>query len=449
MKIPKEPPDIKKILSNKDMRKELLSYLEREDVNKYINQMNQRYLYWDEFTYRPRPKKTKKDLLWALIKFTRNLDIDTIELSKIKNFKFKYKVLPRFLEKLHEFDLNMGGTMASSSIVPDEEKERFLISSLMEEAIASSQLEGAATTRKVAKDMLRTSRKPRNKSELMILNNYMTIKKIIEMIDKKITPKLILDIHASITKDTLRDSAFEGRFRDTNEVAVVDPTSGLVYYKPPDYKHINQLVKDLCAFINNDSPKRFMHPIIKASIIHFFIGYIHPFIDGNGRTARAIFYWYLLSKGYWLMEFMSISRTIVKSPMKYARAYLHTELDENDMTYFIKFQIRTLDIALKELKDYIKRKIQEKEWIYEFIQIEGLNHRQVEIIKRFYGNPKLAITINEVKNMFDVVYQTARMDLLQLESMGYLKKHRLGKKKLIFLRSPAFRRLIEQKDISL
>ena len=338
----------------------------------------------------------------------------------------------------------MGGSIGTPSLIPDEEKERFLISSLMEESIASSQLEGAATTRKVAKEMLRTARKPKTKSELMILNNYITINHLTKMKNKKITPEMILEIHALITKDTIGDKKYEGRFRDTNDVRVVDSSTGKIYYTPPDHSIIAQLIDDLCFFINNESKKNFMHPIIKASIIHFLIGYIHPFVDGNGRTARAIFYWYLISKGYWLMEYMSISRTIIKAPSKYARAYMYTEKDDNDLTYFISFQIRTLDQSLEELKKYIRKKIKERDQLYDLLKVEGLNPRQIQIIKKFSDNPKLVMTIKEVKNTFNVVPQTARTDLLKLVKMGFLRKSRMGKKKLIFLRSEQFESLLKK-----
>ena len=74
----------------------------------------------------------------------------------------------------------------------------------------------------------------------------------------------------------------------------------------------------------------FIHPIVKGIIIHFLIAFIHPFVDGNGRTASAIFYWYMLRKGYWLTEYLSISRIISRSKRQYEKAYLYTECDGNE-----------------------------------------------------------------------------------------------------------------------
>jgi len=444
MKIPRDPPDYKKILEDQKNKTELTRYLDRDDVKDFINRINNNYLYWEEFIYRPLPKDTKQDVLWAFIKVTRNLNIRELKISKSDNFVFKFQIQDQILQNLHEFDMELGGSLVGHSIVPEEDRDKYLISSIMEEAIASSQIEGAATTRKVAKEMLRKSRKPRNKSEMMIINNYNTIKKLKAMKNQRLTRKMILDIHASMTKDTLEDSKYEGKFRKTNDVYVINGVTGKVYYKPPDYKDLPKLIDDFCKFANKEDSKVFIHPIIKACILHFLMGYIHPFEDGNGRTARAIFYWYLLNHGYWLIEFMSISRIIIKSPSKYAKAYLYTEKDENDLTYFIKYQCRTLELALVELKEYIKRQIKEKEMVYDIIKIEGINSRQAYLIKEFSEDPNKIYTINEVTNTFDVVYQTARTDLLGLCTLGFLEKKREGKKKLLFYRSQDFNKLINK-----
>ena len=444
MKIPKDPPNYKKILENQENQIELGKYLDRDDVKDFINHINYKYLYWEEFKHRKFPKDTKQELLWAFIKVNRNLNIRKLKISNIENFEFKYIIPDLIMQKLHEFDMELGGSLIGHSIIPEKDRDKYLINSIMEEAIASSQIEGAVTTRKVAKEMLRKSRKPRNKSERMIINNYRTINRLKAMKDKKLNKKMILDIHASMTKDTLDDSQYEGEFRETNDVYVTNGVTGKVYYKPPDYNHLTKLIDDFCKFANKEDPNGFIHPIIKACISHFLMGYIHPFEDGNGRTARTIFYWYLINHGYWLIEFMSISRIIIKSPSQYARAYLYTEKDENDLTYFIKYQCRTLDLALIDLKEYIKQEIKEKEMIYDLRKIEGINSRQSYILKKFSDDPNKIYTINEIMNIFDVVYQTARTDLLVLVKLGFLENKREGKKKLLFYKSKNFNELIKK-----
>lgn len=83
------------------------------------------------------------------------------------------------------------------------------------------------------------------------------------------------------------------------------------------------------------------------------IGYDHPFVEGNGRTARALFYWSLARSGYWLMEYISISRLLKQAPAQYGSAYMYSETDENDTTYFILHQISIIERAIDALYEYL------------------------------------------------------------------------------------------------
>ncbi|NJD52277.1 MAG: DeoR family transcriptional regulator [Candidatus Methanoperedens sp.] len=438
MKIPEKPPSSKIEENEFD---EIKKYLENNEYRQAILDIYDRYLYWSELKHKTISQQIKPEILWKITKIQRNSHPDIIKLSDIKGFEFKYNLTSYINKKLHEFDLNLGGKL-EGDIIPEENKKQYLIDSIMEEAIASSQLEGAVTTREHAKSMLRQERKPGNRSEQMILNNYNTIKKIKPLKNKKLTSELILEIHASITKDTLDDPDNEGKYRATNDISVVNVKGDIVYH-PPDHQNIEHLMNEFCHFANESDEIRFVHPIIRACILHFLIGYIHPFVDGNGRTARAIFYWYLLSRNYWLIEYMSISRIIIKSRAQYARAYLFTEFDENDLTYFIKYQLKTTESAFQDLKNYIAQKIQEKTELYDFRKIKNINERQIYILKYLSDNPKFTFTIKEMQNKFNTAYETARKDILYLQDKGLLEKTTSGKKKLVYYRSKGFDEIIE------
>lgn len=428
MKKPETPPNRK---LKKEEREALFELLEDDKKLEKLFEVEKDYPYWEKFKHKTKGFETDSKLLWKFIKLQRERNVSKIKVSDINGFNFKYNISGKTFKRLHEFDLNLGGILEGGSIIPEKDKDRYLISSLMEEAIASSQLEGAVTTREVAKAMLRTKRKPKNHSEKMIKNNYSTIKEILSLKNKKLTPEIIKRLHGTISKETLDDSNNEGKFRANDDVKVVDVT-GEVFYDPPSNIHIDELMDDFCKFANSDSNNDFIHPIIRGLILHFLIGYIHPFVDGNGRTARAIFYWYLISRGYWLVEFLSISRIIIKSPSQYAKAYLYTEYDENDLTYFIDFNLKSMDLALKSLKEYIKRKVSEKKNLFKIIKSIDVNERQAEIIKQVINEPEIILSINEVQGKFGTSYQTARTDLLELESLGYLNSKSIGKKSIFF-----------------
>lgn len=447
MKIPENPPDINDFKSDKKKVMKMAEYLSNKDFLDFAQKANDKYLYWDEIKYQDIPKDIDLEIAWFAIKLIRNFKSKKIRISNKENFTFDYTILETIQKKLHNFDLNLAGPLKDESLLPKDERAKSLISSTMEEAIASSILEGALTTRKDAKEMLRKGKTPKTMSEKMVLNNYDTIRYVLELKNIKLTPDIIQTIHKKMTKGTLEDANYEGKFRESNEFKLMDGLTGEIGYTPPDYKLIPKLIDDYCKFANNDSDSHFIHPIIKACILHFLMGYIHPFIDGNGRTARSIFYWYVLSKGYGLFQYMSISRKIEKSLAQYGRAYLYTEKDANDLTYFINYHIRIIDGALDDLKEYMEKQILEKERVNKLMQLKGyeLNARQMEIVKRISKHPTETITINEIQNMFDVVYETARSDLLDLTEKGFLEKAVVGKKKLIFIKSDNFDKLMKNK----
>ena len=159
--------------------------------------------------------------------------------------------------------------------------------------------------------------------------NYIKINNIKRLINKPLSKDLIIEIQASITKDTLDDKTAIGRFkREGEENEIVDQDDGTVLFQPPFIDEIEERIRILCDYANEKQTDHFVHPVIRAVILHFGLAYIHPFVDGNGRTARALFYWYMLKNNYWLFEYLSISRILLRAPSQYKRAYLYTEIDD-------------------------------------------------------------------------------------------------------------------------
>jgi Fic family protein len=426
---------------NQDL-KDIIALQAEEYVKAFIRSVNEEYLYWDKIKYQKTEPPIRPETLCALTKLSRLINEKKIQIGE---YTFKFNTTDKIQKNLHEFDLNLGGNLGSQGLIPEEDKKRYLISSIMEEAIASSQIEGAVTARKHAKDMLRKESKPKNKSEQMIVNNFATIKHIVNIKDEPLTKERLFEIHRLITHQTLDDSNDEGKYRKSNEVDVIDAIDGEIVYSPPDFHQLPKLMNELFLFFNKEDKNTFIHPIVKACIIHFLIGFIHPFVDGNGRTARALFYWYLLKKGYWLTEYLSISRMIIKSKSQYAKAYLYTEIDDLDLTYFIHYKVKTMQLAFEDLRKYIERKINEKKQVGVFQKINGINERQALIIKWVNEDPEIVLSVKEIENKFNVANQTARTDLDILEERGFLTVKNINKKTKAYFKSPNFDSLIESK----
>jgi Fic family protein len=424
MKLPKEPP---KKINPTDFAKVIVKNISKDNFNELVREFNEEYYYWEEILYRDTPKNISKENFWHYLKLERNKNVKKFNIGR---YKFKYNLTNKILQRLHEFDFNLAGSLGNS-VIPKEDKDKFFLSSIIEESINSSKLEGASTTIDVAKDMILNKKTPKDKSQRMILNNYNAMKKILELKNKKLTKELLLDLHKVITQDTLENKNYEGRFRNNNKVKVIDKTSGEVFHSPPNFSEIPELIDDLCKFYNNEGDF-FIHPVVKANILHFLLGFIHPFYDGNGRTARCIFFLFLISNNYWLFEYLSISRIIIKSPSQYAKAYVYSELDENDLTYFIKYKTEKIDLAFNDLKEYIKLKTQEKEDSMKLFKTENITERQAEILGLFLKNNFKKITALEISERFNITKQTARSDLNNLVKLKFLFEKKSGNKILYF-----------------
>jgi Fic family protein len=424
MKKPEKPIDIEEIL--KKNHPEIFKLMNDKQVMEFVIKCNREYLHWDQLRYKATPNNISPEHIWVILKLLRGSQYTPFMFGP---WTFNYALLDDFQKKLHILDMGTAGMLGSEVESIGDGRERYIISSLMEEAIASSQLEGAVTTRQAAKKMLRLKKKPTNYSEQMIVNGYRTLQKILTAKQKTITPEFILELHKSITQDTLKDKKYEGMFRDNNEIVVGDALElEKVYYVPPDYKQIPELIKEFCAFANDDNHE-FIHPIIKGIILHFLMAYIHPFEDGNGRTARTLFYWYVLNRGYWLFEYIPISRILLRSRVKYGLSYLYTETDDNDLTYFIEYNLTSIEEAVEDMNRYIARKQKEQLEALKLIKsLKNINLRQAEILKDFIKDSEKGFVVNEIMTKYAVAYDTARNDLLHLVQLGYLEKMKIQKK---------------------
>lgn len=405
-----------------------------DKVQEVVNKVNETFEYWDTIKYKRCPEGCTPQQLWTYVKAARVKSM----MSVWGKYGITLTLTNQMQRMCHEIDMNWGGSWGTDSIIGDENKEQYLVGSLMEEAIYSSQMEGAATTRKVAKEMLRKKMTPKDKSQQMISNNYQTIQFIVSHKDALLTPELLLQIHQLMTEHTMQDPQEAGCFRSNNDVVVENGITHETVHIPPTYEEIPNFVEDLCRFFNEQDAPQFIHPIIRGIIIHFMVAYVHPFADGNGRTARALFYWYMLKQGYWLTEYLSISRVIAKSKKSYEKAFLYTEADGMEMGYFVAYNMRVLQQSFKQLQDYIKRKQEEKRAANSFLRIGNINTRQAQIIKMFADDSNLVVTIADLQAQFLVSPTTAKADVVGLINMGLLAEISFNKVKKGYIKGEQF-----------
>lgn len=437
MRMPKQPPDwgneLKEAL-NKNLIDEFFEFGSKESLR------TDRYLHWDEFRHRVSsgPGELSVNQKWAAVRMNRKNRSQNTVLTDEKGRPFTFFLTQKSFESLHKIDLYCGGgiSMAADGIMQQQTKDRYYVDSLIEEALTSSQLEGAVLTRSEAREMIRRKLPPTSNHEKMVLNNYETMRFLSELTNKPLTPDLIFQIHRKVTSGTLDDPNQEGRLRLSHEnVRIEDDESGEIFHVPPSANLLPERLENLCEFANETGMNGFLHPVIRSIIVHFWIAYDHPFVDGNGRTARALFYWSMLKHGFWLAEFFSISHEILKAPKQYYRAFLHTETDGNDLNYFLNHQLDVMCKSILSLREYIRIKQSEIDSIRTHLAPRGdFNHRQLALLKHAVKHPFGKYTVTSHQTSHGVSYQTAKTDLDKLHAEKLLMRGKEGK---AFVYSPA------------
>lgn len=390
------------------------------------------YVHWDKLRHLEPPDDLTHEEWWFGIRWGRRAMYRTIPLVDPDGRSFGY-ASPDIVQKLlHFVDQRCSGEIAMSEVVTADESARqhYLVNSLMEEAIRSSQLEGATTSRRAAKDLLRSGRKPKNRSELMILNNYRAMVFMREQMGEVLTPGAVLELQRILTDGTLDNPDAAGRLQSPDEerVAVFDRQDNQLLHHPPAAEQLPARLQAMCDFANQGDDVEFIHPVIKAVLLHFWLAYDHPFEDGNGRTARALFYWYMRTHGYWLTEYLSISSILRKAPSKYSRAFLLTETDGGDTTYFIIFQLEVIERAIDELHSHLQRKAKEIRDVESLLKgTSGFNHRQLALLSNALRSPDAQYSYQSHSVSHGVTHETARNDLTRLASIGLLDMRGTGR----------------------
>lgn len=397
---------------------------ENELANAQITDAKGRYLYWDKIKHKYGMKKAK--IMWLLIKQKRQSIQKHITLAD--GYVFSFCVPDTMQALLHFIDK----TCVNYAIRDISQSDRYTLR--LEEAIMSAIMEGAATTRENAQELLtKRPQKPRNDYEKMIVNNYQLMQKVLALKNEPLSIDLILDLHRITTNEVIENNAISGEFRQSDDIFISDADNNRVY-QPPKFTHVPELMANLCNFANQEhdgiAHSLFIHPVVKAIMLHFFIGYIHPFGDGNGRTARALFYWFMMKQGYDLFEYISISRLLHQAPIGYGKSYLYTEYDDLDMTYFIYYQLDKIKYAIDDLQAYVKRETEKLHHFYaeneNFAIKYQLDTREIELLKIAMEHKGKTFSAKEVANQFNISENTARKHLKNLASLQLLAQMKSG-----------------------
>ncbi len=431
------PPDydkeIKIVFDNNELLKNFFLVFEK------ITDENGFYIHWNDLILSSNIKDEKETFLkWLRIKFKRFYMYREFPIYHFEKKSFKYILTPKIEKKLYFLDFHASGNLSSHQAVLDFHlKNSYSTHALVDEAIYSSTLEGASIIRDEAKKIIHSEQTPTTKDEKIVVNHYRTMQFIKSNSQSPLTKEFIKDIHKNLLKDILSNEKL-GKFRTEEDGTFIVMGNDEDMFTAPDANDIEEQLSLLCSFANKVcESNNFIHPIIKSIMIMFFSSHIHPFVELNGSISRALFYWNMLKNGYWLSEFISISKIIQQNPINYTLPFLYTQSDQNDATYFIEGIIDIILESIDELQLYFQNELNEIDNLKKLFSsteiAEKLNFRQQKILTHAIKNPGYIYTITEYKNLNGVVYDTARKDLLELSEKFKLLLKTKSAKSFIFI----------------
>lgn len=226
-----------------------------------------------------------------------------------------------------------------------------------------------------------------------------------------------------------------GNFRTTDDIVIVDYYDNIVH-QPPAAEHITERLDHVCAWINADGGN-YVHPLIRACILHFMIAHEHPFRDGNRRTCRALFYWYMLKNGYEAFRYVSISSLLYAAPIKYANSYQYTETDGMDLTYFLEYQGSVIRRALDKFYGHIETIVKHRAYVdrllFESGALSRLTQRQVTLVNIILADSDKCVTAAQVSEKLGVSDNTARNDLRALVREGIAEEQKVNEQQTAYV----------------
>lgn len=394
------------------------------------------YLHWEQLRHRAPPAGHTTLEWWKALQIKRRMVSSQHELLDGYGGQHWCTSRHALIEaRLAALDRQLGAPIRHDGEINPETRDRYLSSSLMEEAIYSSLLEGAVATREAAKDLLRSGQAPASVDERMIVNNHRAIERVRELVHARepLTVARVLELHSLLTDGTLDDPSAAGRIQSPQEQRIVvwDRRLNRIVHQPPPAEQLPERMQRLVAFANapDIENERYTHPILRSILLHFQLAFDHPFVDGNGRLARALFYWSMLHRGFWLTEYISITRSIYRERSPYLLAYLYAESAPPDATYFVLQQLDTIEQAVGELNAYLKRKSEQQQRMRRLVLDRfPLNLRQSALLQHALRKPNAIYTHESHALSHRITIVTARSDLMRLTEYGLLRSARSGKK---------------------
>ena len=261
------------------------------------------------------------------------------------------------------------------------------------------------------------------KAELEVLN-YLRVLENIEKYQEqgKITEKIILKLHKDISKEILEKPEYEGRYREL-QVYVGNRATGKVVFMPPPPEDVPKLMNEFIEWINSDNSYH-LDPVIVAGVSHYEFVRIHPFIDGNGRTARALATLILNLQKFDIKKFFALDDYYDSDRTAYYKALDSVNPTTLDLTQWLEYFTNGVLISITKVKEKVLRLSLEKHKKDSKGQIP-LTERQMKLIEYLQQNGR--ITAGDAARMFEITRQAALKELTKLVKLEIIKLEGKGR----------------------
>lgn len=245
----------------------------------------------------------------------------------------------------------------------------------------------------------------RAKAEVL---NYLRVLEHIESYQEKgvISEKNILSLHRDVTKDTLDNPATEGALR-TVRVVVGNRRTKVVVYSPPAPKEVRLLVSGLIAWLNSDAARQ-MHPVLVAGLAHYELVRIHPFVDGNGRTARALATLILTMREFDIKRFFTLDDFYDSDRAAYYAVLKRVNGTYPDCTPWLDYFLEGVELSLHRVKERVLLLSSDEHRKVAGGQV-ALSGRQMKVIEFIHAHG--SVKTSDLVAMFKVSRQAALKEL--------------------------------------
>lgn len=395
----------------------VVQFLDRPDVQALFERAAQSAITRDALAEFPLPAGLSLSQTEVLLGAIDRLRAIKVPLPDFDGQRYWYTSPHDMMSLLRMIDHHCTSGSELDRAISARHGRRFLVRTLVDEAIATSRLDGADIGRDEAYELLQLDRTPTSDDERVVLNAHHLLSDLPELAGSALTPELLLDLYDRVSEGTEH----------------VEFVGSEIVGGPGASMSRLEVLKHLCAIANYQQDVADEHPAITALILLWDVPYWKPFPKYNGTIARILFRLHAVRYNYPVLGLLPISeiaanRTtepVAALESRFSRLARYAEVD---MTAYVTVHLKYVYEAIERLREQIARVQERDDALRELLQADpSLNSRQRSIVGRALRVPGTRFRIRYHQTTHRIAYSTARADFLALEEKGYLRMVQEGR----------------------